>query len=147
MQPSMMYHGWQFSPHPSQHFAECYGTQYGYTTAMFRKLRIAWSVAWGIAAVLLIALWVRSYGHDDFLVKTASPGFPILESSEGRFTYFPSPSTTSSDVPYWLPVVTFTALATAPWLRRISWRFSLRTLLIATTLVGVGLGTIIVLSR
>ena len=27
-----------------------------------RKLRIAWSVFWGLAAVLLIVLWVRSYG-------------------------------------------------------------------------------------
>jgi hypothetical protein len=27
----------------------------------YRKLRIAWSVGWGIAAVLLILLWVRSY--------------------------------------------------------------------------------------
>src|SRR4051794_22609027 len=27
----------------------------------FRKLRIAWSVFWGVACVLLIALWVRSY--------------------------------------------------------------------------------------
>jgi hypothetical protein len=27
----------------------------------FRKLRIAWSVAWGMAAVFLIALWVQSY--------------------------------------------------------------------------------------
>ena len=27
----------------------------------FRKLRIAWSVVWGVAAVLLIVLWVRSY--------------------------------------------------------------------------------------
>ena len=27
----------------------------------FRKLRIAWSVACGIACVLLIVLWVRSY--------------------------------------------------------------------------------------
>ena len=27
----------------------------------FRKLRIAWSVTWGIACVLLIVLWVRSY--------------------------------------------------------------------------------------
>ena len=27
----------------------------------FRKLRIAWSVFWGLAAVLLIVLWVRSY--------------------------------------------------------------------------------------
>ena len=31
----------------------------------FRKLRIAWSVACGIAAVLLIALWVRSYRQRD----------------------------------------------------------------------------------
>src|SRR6476619_2972176 len=27
----------------------------------FRKLRIAWSVFWGLACVLLIVLWVRSY--------------------------------------------------------------------------------------
>ncbi len=34
----------------------------------FRKLRIAWSVVWGLAAVLLIALWVRSYDTDDHAV-------------------------------------------------------------------------------
>jgi hypothetical protein len=28
----------------------------------YRKLRIAWSVAWGIACLLLIVLWVRSIG-------------------------------------------------------------------------------------
>jgi hypothetical protein len=27
----------------------------------FRKLRIAWSVVWGLLALLLIGLWVRSY--------------------------------------------------------------------------------------
>jgi hypothetical protein len=27
----------------------------------FRKLRIAWSVVWGVVAMLLIVLWVRSY--------------------------------------------------------------------------------------
>jgi hypothetical protein len=27
----------------------------------FRKLRIAWSVFWGLACVLLVVLWVRSY--------------------------------------------------------------------------------------
>jgi hypothetical protein len=32
-----------------------------------RKLRIAWSVAWGVAAVLLAALWVRSYWWQDTL--------------------------------------------------------------------------------
>ena len=30
-----------------------------------RKLRIAWSAAWAIVAVLLIALWVRSYWWAD----------------------------------------------------------------------------------
>jgi hypothetical protein len=43
-------------------------------------------------------------------------------------------------LPHWLFVAVFAALATAPWLR---WRFSLRTLLIATTLVAVILGAII----
>src|SRR6478672_7388084 len=31
----------------------------------FRRLRIAWSVAWSTAAVLIIALWVRSYWRFD----------------------------------------------------------------------------------
>ena len=31
----------------------------------YRKLRIAWSVAWGVVAVLLCVLWVRSYWWDD----------------------------------------------------------------------------------
>jgi hypothetical protein len=108
----------------------------------YHKLRIAWSVTWGIMAVLFVALWVRSYSHDDFLVKTASPGFPVLESSEGQFTYFFSPSAAIPDVPYWLPVVSFSAVATAPWFRQVHWSFSLRTLLITTTLVAVGLGLI-----
>jgi hypothetical protein len=29
----------------------------------FRKLRIAWSVGWGILCVLLIVLWVRGYSR------------------------------------------------------------------------------------
>src|SRR5262245_31344059 len=31
----------------------------------FRKLRIAWTVGWGIACLLLVALWVRSYWRFD----------------------------------------------------------------------------------
>jgi hypothetical protein len=37
-------------------------------------------------------------------------------------------------LPYWIFIVTTVAVATIPW---IKWRFSLRTLLIATTLVAV----------
>jgi len=36
----------------------------------YRKLRIAWSVAWGVACLVVIALWVRSYSR--FEVPTAS---------------------------------------------------------------------------
>ena len=42
--------------------------------------------------------------------------------------------------PYWFPAVLFTALAVAPWIRQWQWRFSLRALLIATTIVAVVLG-------
>ena len=36
-----------------------------------RKLRIAWSVAWGVVAVLLCVLWVRSYWKSDGFAKFA----------------------------------------------------------------------------
>jgi hypothetical protein len=44
--------------------------------------------------------------------------------------------------PYWLPVLT-TAVIGAGFGLRKQWRFSLRTLLIATTLVAVALGVIV----
>jgi hypothetical protein len=43
----------------------------------------------------------------------------------------------SFPLPYWFPVAMSAGLAATPWLR---WRFSLRTLLIATTLVAAVLG-------
>ncbi len=41
----------------------------------FRKLRIAWSVACGIACLLLIILWVRSYSYIDSFHFNI-PGWP-----------------------------------------------------------------------
>src|SRR5690349_20828765 len=38
------------------------------------KLRIAWSVAWGIAIVLLCVLWVRSYFTGDNFALGGSRG-------------------------------------------------------------------------
>jgi hypothetical protein len=46
------------------------------------------------------------------------------------------------DVPFWFIVLISLALAAAPWLRT-RWRFSLRTLLLATTLVAVVLGLVV----
>src|SRR6186713_3174521 len=40
----------------------------------YRKLRVAWSVVWGVVAVLFCALWVRSYWWVDSLyVKLPNP--------------------------------------------------------------------------
>ena len=77
----------------------------------FRKLRIAWSVGWGFLAVLLIVLWVRDY-LDTRLVASLPYAFPLLGAA---------------------------GLAIAPWATGPT-RFSLRTLLIATTLLAMLLG-------
>src|SRR3954464_13617438 len=47
----------------------------------FRKLRLAWSVFWGIACVLLIALWIRSYWHID-IIEIRKP-FPASAVGSG----------------------------------------------------------------
>jgi hypothetical protein len=45
----------------------------------YRELRIGWSVFWGLACLLLIALWVRSYSHGDAF------GGPVLQNSSIEF--------------------------------------------------------------
>jgi len=142
-----------------------------------RKLRIAWSVVWGIVAVLLVVLWVRSYlFHDRVLVRYNHPGhvagvvsaYGAIQFGEGdtpdlgerQFAVISKSARRSSidsigpllkiraasfadwylAIPIWTLVVLATTAGFAPWLR-----FSLRTLLIATTLVAVVLGAIVVL--
>jgi hypothetical protein len=140
-----------------------------------RKLRIAWSVAWGIAGVLLLALWVRSYWRIDKVWRTGVVHTTILESNFGdlsltrfpmqasavetewvsgktgysaslpsvlhrRFTWLRATNRFLASAPHCFFVTVFGVASTIPWL---SLRFSLRTLLIATTLVAVGLGLIV----
>ncbi len=149
-----------------------------------RKLRIAWSVAWGVAAVVLVVLWVRSYWRADgafgrayqqtSLSISSIRGKLLIETIQSpiiigwKFLSFPSES--KDDPSFWAKthfgfgildrpllgriyifphaslLVLFAAFTTAPWLpwwRRPTGRFSLRTLLIATTLVAFGLGLIV----
>ena len=50
-----------------------------------RKLRIAWSVAWGVVAVLLCVLWVRSYWVGNVVqVPLASLGCFQTQTVRGR---------------------------------------------------------------
>ena len=168
-----------------------------------RKLRIAWSVAWGVAAVLSVALWVRSYHRADLITcRFISEQTYYVVSCRGQFGVVPLPLETNQGVdpdgnkvfplgwvpmplsatgtiivpngkvtvqgftnyyrtgehwgwdltpivlaPIWmiaLPAITICAFAALPFMKRA---FSLRTLLIATTLVAVGLGLIVWLAR
>jgi hypothetical protein len=141
----------------------------------FHKLRIAFSVFCGIACVLLICLWARSYWWSDM----ASRRIAAIWSTHGCVTclwWKSNPSlptaTTSVDVdllpvgitaalglfsfdleygstgiviqlPHWTLVLMTGICGAAPWIRQLKWRFSLRTLLIAITLVAVVLGLIV----
>jgi hypothetical protein len=52
----------------------------------FRKLRIAWSVGCGIACVLLLVLWVRSYWVWDGVTKLGGPSHIYhIASYRGEF--------------------------------------------------------------
>ena len=172
----------------------------------FRKLRIAWSVCWGLLAVLPLVLWVRSYtrldvigfpytgmtypAHDwtwwtevvscrgqlawegsnlvkkgksvwtwmtwpirggemDFKDNSGKPlpsvlGFKYVERSPKTAQ---RPSQYVFVVPYYFPFLLTSSLSLAPWVRYLPRRFSIRTLLIVTTLVAVVLGLIVWAAR
>jgi hypothetical protein len=50
----------------------------------YRKLRIAWSATCGLACLLLIVLWVRSYFWIDSLANDHSTGFFSIGSYRGK---------------------------------------------------------------
>jgi hypothetical protein len=122
--------------------------------------------------VLLIALWVRSYWVIDVVHWTTSTRITfvseigIIQVSRSKsiainartwewhsLTDFAGafPRTWSFNssrdgfrfsFPHRLPIAISGVLAAAPWMHKLRWRFSLRTLLIATTLVALMLGAI-----
>jgi hypothetical protein len=143
------------------------------------NLRIAFSVGCGIACVLLIVLWVRSYWWYDIRGYYSTVASLSLESNHGSVKMYSAigPSQGGGFVggsmynkdngapkirpwefrhsllqqfdlhftaPHWFVAVLFVILAAIPWIR---WRFSLRTLLIATTMIAVVLGLIVWLLR
>jgi hypothetical protein len=115
----------------------------------FRKLRIAWSVFWGLACVLLIVLWVRSYwilnsldfsgGHrfaysrgclfidETFNVSGTRAkgsqhklfGHSVLHVVVGGSAVWPTGVGTK--LPLWPLATIVAALAIAPWIVVIPW--------------------------
>jgi hypothetical protein len=137
---------------------------------MLCKLRIAWSVAWGVVCLLLIVLWIQTYRHphqwglDEWMptlfriADVYSVGGELkfamydgrIEWTGSLFADYPHRSFycttddgfTQAGAPYWFVFLLGAVLGVLPWIYRFR-RFSLRTLLIATTLVAVGLGIIL----
>jgi hypothetical protein len=152
----------------------------------YRKLRITWSITWGLMAVLLCVLWVRSYWWVDTIQISCGSyrtlhivsipsrlGFLLLTMQSDRYSFYhqgvddwrtvraraePLPELPSQLIggwinyrgtrgvliPFWLLAATGAAVAFVPW---IPHRFSVRTLLIAITLVAIGLGLIVWLCK
>ena len=141
-----------------------------------RYLRIAFSAFCGLAAIVLIVLWVRSYWQSDLLgipIQKTYLGFrsdcgvlmagvsenmnspwlfsaeTVADNEQDTIEYgllgfsYADYGTGCNDLqlPYWFLVSMFTMCAALPWLTMT--RFSLRTLLVATTLVCVVLGLVV----
>ena len=93
----------------------------------------------------MCVLWVRSY-FELILVNwyvTKAQGFHFAcQDGDATFAYFDDTlkGHIGFDVPCWLASLVAAIVAAFPWIRR---RFSLRTLLIATTVVAVVLGLVV----
>jgi hypothetical protein len=80
--------------------------------------------------------WSNRPARSDWREKHNAHGFSFATRPGFSFVAFP----------IWLLVVMLLLVAGAPWIHRLSYQFSLRTLLIATALVAVGLGMVVYLS-
>jgi len=134
----------------------------------YRKLRIAWSVMWGALCMLFVVLWVRSnWTLDRVRVgKTAiaslggrllvndvfniSQSQPELMQTYSQYVFANDqisiwtarrgaliPVGVGRSMPLWPFVLAAAAMAPVSWIRG---RFSLRTLLIVTTILAVVFG-------
>jgi hypothetical protein len=153
----------------------------------FRKLRIAWSVGWGVVAVLLVVLWVRSYFWSDIFMRPTPARVWNFKSEYGRagvivenrvlpvathhlirqsrptneearsilkvflptgarfgFQLAWNKQQVGAVTPLWFPTAVSIFCTVAPWFAP---RFSLRTLLVAMTVVAVLLGMAVWFAR
>ena len=144
--------------------------------AMLKHLRIAVTALSLTACVLLIALWVRTYSSIEVIRGKAAGYPYLMESSGGgaRFVLYKVGKLSNTwsvesrenvkregptigfdwmfntkrfmlGSPYWFLILSGIGMAMVPWLPWFR-RFSLRTLLLAMTLVAVGMGAVIYLS-
>jgi hypothetical protein len=139
---------------------------------MTRRFRLGVSVFFAVLTVLLCGLWVQSYWLHNFAIRIYKNDVVDIGSNSGslyvaqyrtlppdeawrhpvwcfqstpadpnRNIWYRSADSKSVGLPYWCVTPLF-ALATFAAIRWNAWRFSLRTLFIATTLIAMLLGLI-----
>lgn len=145
------------------------------------KLRIVWTAFFGVLAILLCLLCLRTrYSHDiitgplsstkQFAINSRNYGVGVVigsianeewqhytrppnesmpkiiqyKTALGFIQYQVTANLVRVRVPYWSLILLAALIGSIPW---ISFRFSLRTLLIAVTLVAVGLGFIVWMAK
>ena len=69
----------------------------------YRKLRIAWSVTWGVLAVWLCVLWVRSYQQYEAVARNNGKGCTTILCSTGGTVQFVQDYMMNNNVGYVLP--------------------------------------------
>jgi hypothetical protein len=95
---------------------------------------------WGIACLAIVVVWAGSYfgwqiGYTRILGNfQIASGFGQLSFSRGTGFSF--------GCPHILPIMLFGGFAATPWVRWSS-RYSLRALLIATTMIAIALGLLV----
>ena len=135
-----------------------------------RGVRIGTSVFFGLLALLLVVLWVRSYwrtdtvtrmdsvltmfgsanGHIYFYRGKSNWGRSGWQWNTNKYSRYPIGSEWSStkmivSIPFGVVAPLVTIFAAIPWAlaSRLFQSFSLRTLLIVTALIALGLGALV----
>jgi hypothetical protein len=71
----------------------------------------------------------------------------VRRVNKAGFGYLWFPKSQRFVFPFWFPAILLTLFGAAPWIRRLHWRYSLRTLLIGMTVVAALLGLVIWAAR
>jgi hypothetical protein len=90
-------------------------------------------------------LWPHPYGWRAYIFRVDGPNHEQWTQglADSQFEWESSPTQWYIKLPDWLLVLVFGCAGMLPWIHQLKLSFSLRTLLVATTLVAVLLGLIV----
>ena len=95
---------------------------------------VSWT--WELSS-LEVGKWIKGWRGQPDVPWQVTVGLGVIRS----------PNRLGLVMSHWFLAALAATIAALPWIRQVHWRFSLRTLLIATTLLALILGTIIATIR